>query len=66
MLEGCHITCVGIPTGCDLFRIYHFIYVDLEHLVLKEISWPCWDLVNDMLVTFYLRHVLFQSYLVPS
>jgi hypothetical protein len=22
MLEDCHITCVGIPMGCDLFTIY--------------------------------------------
>jgi hypothetical protein len=22
MLEDCHIACVGIPMGCDLFTIY--------------------------------------------
>jgi hypothetical protein len=41
-----------------LHIIYPFIYVILWHLVLNEISWSCWNLVNDALISFCLWHLL--------
>ncbi len=49
------------PWKCNFVfdRIYPFIYVDLWHPILNEISWFCWDPINCVLITFCLRHVLF-------
>jgi len=42
-----------------LDKIYPFIYADLWHLILNEISWSFWDPINNVLTIFCLRHFLF-------